>query len=87
MNTAKFNIRFSPFNFPVVCACIGCVGCLPRLRATPHVCGWAMVEKMEDRAESFSSEICRPYMTLEGLKTAFNYYMELRAGRLDKISS
>ena len=25
----------------------------------------------------FSLEICRPYMNLEGLKTAFNYYMEL----------
>ena len=26
-------------------------------------------------------------MTLEGLKTAFNYYMELGAGRLHKILS
>ena len=46
-----------------------------------------MVEKMEDRAESFSSEICRPCMNLEGLKTAYNYHMELGAGWLDKISS
>ena len=89
MNTAKFNIRFSPFNFPAVCVRIGCVGCL-RYRACgllPTFVDGLWSRKWRTELKYVSSEICRPYMNLEGLKTAFNYYMDLGAGQLDKILS
>ena len=43
--------------------------------------------KWRTELKDVMSEICRPYTNLEGLKTAFNYYMELGAGRLDQIAS
>ena len=69
---SKVQHRFSLFNFPAVCACSGCVGCLPHLRATSLICGqavdglWSI--KWRTELKNVMSKICRPYMNLEGLK-------------------